>query len=64
MDRHTDVQHETIIPRHYHVAGYKNLMKTQTQTCTCYFVNQVLIKQEAMVMEEMLFEVFFSVFFF
>ena len=24
MDRHTDVQHETIIPRHYWVAGYKN----------------------------------------
>ena len=24
-DRHTDVQHETIIPCHYCVAGYKNL---------------------------------------
>ena len=24
MDRHTDDQHETIIPRHYCVAGYKN----------------------------------------
>ena len=24
-DRHTDVQRETIIPRHYCVAGYKNL---------------------------------------
>ena len=23
-DRHTDVQRETIIPRHYCVAGYKN----------------------------------------
>ena len=23
-DRHTDVQRETIIPRHYRVAGYKN----------------------------------------
>ena len=23
-DRHTDVQRETIIPRHYFVAGYKN----------------------------------------
>ena len=22
-DRHTDVQRETIIPRHYRVAGYK-----------------------------------------
>ena len=24
MDRHTDSQHDTIISRHYHVAGYKN----------------------------------------
>ena len=24
MDRHTDVQRETIIPRQYRVAGYKN----------------------------------------
>ena len=24
-DRHTDAQHETIIPPHYCVAGYKNL---------------------------------------
>ena len=24
MDRHTDIQRETIIPCHYHVAGYKN----------------------------------------
>ena len=28
-DGHTDVQRETIIPRHYCVAGYKN------ETCTC-----------------------------
>ena len=27
-DRHTDVQRETIIPRHYCVAGYKNLNET------------------------------------
>ena len=25
MDRHTDIQCETIIPRHYRVAGYKNV---------------------------------------
>ena len=25
MDRHTDVQHETIIPHNHCVAGYKNL---------------------------------------
>ena len=24
MDRHMDVQRETIIPRHYRVVGYKN----------------------------------------
>ena len=27
MDRHTDVQRETIIPHHYRVAGYNNLKK-------------------------------------
>ena len=26
-DRHTDVQRETIIPRHYRVAGYNNTNK-------------------------------------
>ena len=26
MDRHKDVQRETIIPRHYHVVGYKKVL--------------------------------------
>ena len=30
-DGHTDVQHETIILRHYHVAGYKKDDKQQNQ---------------------------------
>ena len=25
-DRHTDIQHETIIPYHYRVVGYKNVL--------------------------------------
>ena len=25
-DRHIDVQHETIIPHHYRVVGYKNVI--------------------------------------
>ena len=33
MDRHTDVQRETIIPRHYCVAGYKKNKDIFLLTC-------------------------------
>ena len=39
MDRHTDVQRETIIPRHYGVAGYKNF-QTFTQVFPYKEANQ------------------------
>ena len=34
MDRHTDVQPETIIPRHYCVVGYKNAVTLIKIWCT------------------------------
>ena len=35
-DRHTDDQHETIIPRHYCVAGYKKQVKLLWQWSISY----------------------------
>ena len=32
-DGHTDVQHETILPRHYRVAGYKKYQSNEMASC-------------------------------
>ena len=37
MDKHTDVQHETIIPRHYCVMGYKNELESASVTESSVF---------------------------
>ena len=49
-DRHTDVQRETIIPRNYRVAGYKNKGKYQTEMSWCCLINifnaELIIQQK------------------
>ena len=49
-DRHTDVQRETIIPRHYRVAGYKNsvcfllFFRISIRNWVCWFIYPEVIQ--------------------